>query len=354
MSNATTLPDVKRHQQVQAMDASQHTALPPLPIRPMPHDGSIEYQELTPEAVPDLASSGQASVPEVPKYLDEERAGHNDPGTNSGGNSNGGALGKDQSYTLALSGVSVAQARVRRYGLFVVAEDIGHTRSGGEASQRAVEVIAEQMAPVLASDQALSNAQLAALLRMAVMHARIDVRQRALRTATNLNVAVAVVMVIGRVAHVVNVGACRTFIFRAGDGLLQLTPGRAAEPCPVEEGQAGAVVIEAESARDYPRRDQLSSRVVDNQAVAEMDVLDVIMYPDDLLLLCGPGLWQALPSSQIEGILRAATDSRIVADQLTRAAASHTGKQDFSVIAVHPLEDWMAESGVAASGGHLP
>src|SRR5262249_16295464 len=239
--------------------------------------------------------------------------------------------------------------QLRPYGLFMVAEDVGGTH-GGKASRRAVEVIAEQIAPSLANDRGLGSEQLATLLKLAIIRASLDLRQQCLHGARDLGVAVTGVMILGEGVYVVNVGHCRTYIFRPGVGLRQVTTDHSVVSCLIENG-----LLEPEALYTHPRRDQIYRSVGDSQApTAEVDTFEVSAHPDDLFLPCSPGLWQALRQSQIEAILRAEADPQHAAEALARAGASRVGVGAFNVIVVRPLREWMPAFGMPAGQVDLP
>lgn len=349
MSNAATLPDVGRRPQGQVTEAMPHAVAPPLPIRPAPGDELVEYQELTNQAPRGQTTGALAVVPVAPDPVVEQRVEPAEQATRPIGTSDGSAVSQRRGHLLALAGSSLAREGLFRYGLFILAEDTGIARTGGKASRRMVEVIAEQMAPWLASDRTLGSMQFAALLKMAVLRARIDLRQLSIRTATGLGAVVAGVMVIGDVAYVVNAGDCRAYVFRPGEGLVQITTNHAATPRLAENE-----LPESESLRVDPRRDQICPCAEDDQVAAGADMFEVYVHPDDLVLLCSPRLWRALRKPQIEAILRTAPDSRSAAELLAREGKARSGEQDLSVLVVRPLEDAMAEFGMAASSGYVP
>src|SRR5262249_50752635 len=152
------------------------------------------------------------------------------------GTSRSGTPRQNRGHVLALTGISLTHERLIPYGLFIAAEAVGSLRSGGEASRHAVEIIAEQVAPLLANDQALESEQRATLLKLALARASLDLRTQCIRTATDLRVAVTGVMVLGGSVHVINVGHCCTYIFRPNVGLRQITSDQSAVSCLADSG----------------------------------------------------------------------------------------------------------------------
>lgn len=326
-----------------------YSRMPPLAANPAARDTAVDYvdheestgdasypprrsaiREVTAPPEPDLVTERTIELGKQDVHPREVRAGR--------------TASPRRGHVLALTGVSLTDERLQPYGLFVVAEDAGISRGDAAASRRTVEVIAEEVAPLLANDQGLGSSQLAALLKMAVMCASIDLRQRYIRTATDVAAAVTGAMVIGDAVHVVNVGDCRTYVLRPSVGLLQVTTDHSVISCLVKTG-----LLQPDALYTHPRRDQVYRSVGGSQAVTEVDTFELRVHPDDLLLLCTPGLWNALPQPQIEAILRAETDPRSAAETLARERLICAGDGDFSAVVVRPLGDWMPEFGIPAA-----
>ena len=352
LSDATTRPDMTRRHKAQVTENVRREVIPPLVIRPAQRNGPVDrvdHQESTSDGGHGHTISGLAAAQVAPSSVAEQRVEPCTQATSTDWTSDGRAEGRSRSHVLALTGVSLADERLQQYGLFIVAEDAGLARTRGGASQRVVEVITEQMAPSLASDGALGSEQFAALLKLSVARASIELRQQSIRSATNLGAVVAGVMVIDDVAHFVNVGDCHTHMFRPGSGLLHVTADHRAMSCRVEKG-----LPEPESLHMQSQRDGSHPIAGQNQADGDVDAVEINVYPGDLLLLCSSGLWQALRKPQIEAILRVATDARSAADLLAREGTRYAGEQGFSAVVVRPLGNGMAEFGIAASRTHVP
>lgn len=335
--DATTLPDVKRQQRARLTQIEPHMALPPLDVLPMPDVESRDRRVSARKAPHAGATSSPVAAPDLPNPIAEQHLGHRKQREHPEAlGSSDYTLRQKQGHVLAMTGVSPAYERLLPYGLFIVAEDTGITRGSGKASRSMVEVIAEQMVPALAGDLTLGSAEFAALLKMAVIRASIDLRQQCIRTDMSFEAAVTGVMVVGDVAHIVTLGDCRTYMFRPHDGLMEITTDHLAVTYLEENG-----LLE-------PRAFHTGK---DNQAVSAADTVGV--SPDDLLLLCSPGLRHALHVSQIEGIMRATPDPRNAAELLAREGASRARERDISSIVVRPQGDWAPRFGVSASQAAL-
>jgi serine/threonine protein phosphatase PrpC len=344
VSGANTIPNVTQRHQAQMTEAMPREIAPPLPIRSMPGNEPADYQESARRARRTHSTSSLAEATAASNLAPEQRIELGEQIAHTALKSAGCAVDQSRGHVVALTGVSLARERALRYGLFIVAEDAGIAGTNGNASRRVIAGIAEEIIPSLARAPTLGSEQCATLLKLAVIQAMIDLRQQSIRTATHLEAVVAGVLVVGSVAHVVNIGDCRTYVFRPGGGLLPITPDHLAASYMMENE-----LLEAEPFDTHALRDQIYPHREYNQTAGDVDTLEVTAYPGDLLLLGSSGLSEALPEPQIEAILRAAPDSRSAADLLACERTRQTGEHDFNVIVVRPLGDGMAEFGIATS-----
>ncbi|MGO8946967.1 MAG: PP2C family protein-serine/threonine phosphatase [Ktedonobacterales bacterium] len=254
-------------------------------------------------------------------------------------------LGTEQKngHLLALTGVASTSLRLLPYGLFLVAEDVGATSGSGEASRQIVDLIATQVAPSLANDAALESEHHATLFKMAVLRASMALRYQGIRTAADLGAVVAGTMIIGQDVYVINVGHCRTYLFRPGAGLLQIGIDHS-----VIARLVAAGLLPPEALDQHPRRDQIYRSVGGHQAVSDVDTFALHVQRDDQLVLCSPGLWQRLSAMEIEAIARIDTDPRSTAERLARAASRHGG-DTVNVIVVRPQGAWTPGFGIPAT-----
>ncbi len=246
-------------------------------------------------------------------------------------------------HLLALAGVTSTERWLLPYGLFLVAQDIGNTSSSGEASRQIVDIIATQVAPLLANDAALGSEHHATLFKMAVLRASMALRYQGLRTASDLGAVVAGTMIVGHDVYVINVGHCRTYLFRPSAGLLQIGIDHS-----VIARLVATDLLPAEALDQHPRRDQIYRSVGGLQAASEVDTFALRMQRDDQMVLCSPGLWQRLGATEIEAIMRIDADPRNTAERLARAA-SRPGGNTANVIVVRPQGEWTPAFGIPAA-----
>jgi serine/threonine protein phosphatase PrpC len=345
VSPAATVPDITQPIQMPATRAVPEEFVPALPMRPVVDHDSVEQVESIREAPRTRSSSGTAAVLAMPDFPVASEPELKEQPAHPERVSNGWAARQTRRHLLALSGVSLAQERSLPYGLFIVAEERGLAPSAGNVSRRVVEVIAEQIAPALASDPTLGASRIAVLLKLAVLRAGIDARQRSMRAAPDAHGMVTAILVVGDIVHIVNQGECRgVCVFRPREGLMRIAADQAATSRLTETGPRQAKALSAHAAHD-----RITFDVGDGPEASDLTTFEVQLQSDDLLLLGSPALWQALRRPQIEGMLGGATDSRSAAEMLAHTARREVGDQDVSVIVVHPLGDWMPAFGIAAA-----
>jgi serine/threonine protein phosphatase PrpC len=231
-----------------------------------------------------------------------------------------------------------------------MAEDMGVPRSANGASQRAVNTTIEHLTPVLTGTLALGRAQRADLLQLAVLHAMIGLREERIRTDQELDVALTAALVIDNTAQIASIGLCRTYLFRPGSGLTQLTTNRLAAPKLADDTgdkAGGSLDQEKLLAHGLPESggpDRSSSWLPSEVSASEVDT-----QAEDLLLLTSPKLWQSAHQAQVESILHDAPNARNAARSLAREVACQPEGQDCSVVVVRPREGWMPGFGIAVA-----
>ena len=330
-------------------EAIADSLLPLLPLSHAEREVPAEHAQPTRNDPDEHLPSGQPTVPTVPAVSDAVTKRRTEPEQMSFYASEGQdhrPMQKNRGHVLALTGISQTDGRLVPYGLFLVAEDVGTPPGNGTASRRGIEVITEEIVPSLASSSALKSAQLATLLKMAIMRADLDLREQGSRTAAVLETAVTGVMVVGDVVYVVNIGDCRTYLFRPSSGLLQITTAHSVISCLVDSG-----LLQPDAVYQNPQRDHVYRCLGGGHAATVIDVFELQVHPDDLVLLCSPGLWHALRRPQIEAVLHAAPHPRSAAMQLFQEGARCTGDDSFNAcngLVVRPLGEWVPTFGIPA------
>ena len=142
-----------------------------------------------------------------------------------------------------------------------------------------------------------------------------------------------VAMLIGSTAYVANVGDCRTYLYRAKQGLRKVTTDHLWVARWIEDG-----TLTPEDLYIHTKRNQLY-RALFTHPQAEVDLFTVPLQSGDVVLLCSAGLWREVRDPKIEEIIRSApSDLSQVASVLIQTALDGGGKDNVSVIVISILE----------------
>lgn len=187
-------------------------------------------------------------------------------------------------------------------GLYVVCDGMGGHEVGDVASQLTIKTILGNLGGVFSEYEAAAEIEhtLPALytihhwIEEAVEKANAKIRQYVKeelppnsRSGTTLTMA----FVYGRSVIVANVGDSRTYAWRDGE-LIQITKDHSLAAELVDSG-----VLEAENERQHPWS-HIITRAVGSEEQVDIDFFSWYVQPDDKLLLCSDGLWQAFPQQQ--------------------------------------------------------
>ena len=225
-------------------------------------------------------------------------------------------------------------------GLFVIADGMGGHANGGDASRLAVREISNIIVPALLRDDGTSNRDeqdeeefFVNLLRDGVQRANHAIYQRNRNRPDMMGTTITTALVVDTTAYVVNVGDSRTYLYRAEDGLVQVTRDHSTVARLVEEGE-----IEPDEIYTHPQRNQIY-RCLGEDPVIETDTFVVPLEPDDILLLCSDGLWEMVRDPAIEKII--ASSSHLpgqISNILVQAALNGGGADNISVVVVGVVE----------------
>lgn len=233
-----------------------------------------------------------------------------------------------------------AYLRDDELGLYVVADGLGGHAAGEVASEEAVHTIrawVRRERPRVVSlleDPYDSEQQANAehILRGAIQAATYFVHSMAEfdETKAGMGTTTSVLMLIGRVAIIGQVGDSRIYLAR-DEQIAQITDDHTLIAAQIREG-----MITEEEARYAPHRNVIT-RAVGSHEYVEVDTRVVETVPGDRFLLCTDGLHGYLESDD-EALRFLMLPSEQATTQLIELANSRGGKDNITSIVVEVLE----------------
>lgn len=220
--------------------------------------------------------------------------------------------------------------------VFAVADGIGGSAGGAEASQAIVAELAV-LAGTVADPEHVEAAVRAAHDRVVALHAEIPT------AGSTLCAAVAV-----RGEHdgperwlVVNIGDSRCYIVHDTPAEEAGRPIRRTDQVTTDHSlvqeMIDAGVMDAHDAEQHPGR-HVITRAVGSEQAAQPDMWFAPLEIGQRLLLCSDGLVNAVPFEEIDTILHGITETSRACDDLMRLALGHGAQDNVSVIIVDVQE----------------
>jgi PPM family protein phosphatase len=220
-------------------------------------------------------------------------------------------------------------------GVFVVADGMGGHAAGEVASQRAVEVVREQLAAgrqVLEdlgqANNAGARAAAAALVETAIQRACAEVYRLASSDATKRGMGTTFVCLVmaGTKGIVGHVGDSRVYLVRGGQA------HRLTEDHTLIAAQVKAGTLTREQAQLSQFRNVIT-RAVGIQESVQVDTLMVDLLPKDLFVLCSDGLHGYLTDDELAP-LTSHTELEELPTKLVALANDRGGKDNVTVVVV--------------------
>jgi len=222
-------------------------------------------------------------------------------------------------------------------GLFVLCDGMGGHEAGEVASQMAVQAVAAELGNIHLADELPVWPALHHWMRTAVANANCRIWEYAgllpelpgTNEPPQLGTTITLTLVYGNLAAIANVGDSRTYLWHE-DRLTQITRDHSLVTELVDSG-----LLPAKSAATHPYRNVLTRGLGLSEDVT-VDLFESKVVPEDKLLLCSDGVWQAFPDTAELGHQLETTDSPDdLCWQLIEKASRRKGSDDMSVIAVY-------------------
>jgi PPM family protein phosphatase len=214
--------------------------------------------------------------------------------------------------------------------LLIVADGMGGTAGGQEASTMAVETVESFVLDVIKWFLHREGQEQNALvheLRQAFQRADSDVLARAdadpklFGMGTTLTMAFSV----GSELFVAHAGDSRAYLYRKG-ALERITSDHTLVQVLVDAG-----AITPEDAREHPRRHVVTNVLGGPNSGVDVEVHRRCLADGDILLLCTDGLTEYLQDSELAEVLEHATDPQEVAHRLLRVVLARPAQDNVTL-----------------------
>lgn len=233
-------------------------------------------------------------------------------------------------HATSLPGPESLPLRGERMGtIMLVADGVGGSAAGGEASQLATEAITSYVSSTMRcfhATDASEEKEFFAALKAAVLEAHTAVRSRAgqarQRMATTLTLAIAV----WPRMYVIQVGDSRCYFYWDGK-LRQVTRDQTVAQYLVDAG-----AMPPDQAARSPYSNVLASAIGGEEAKPEVALLDITPR-GCVILLCSDGLTKHVSDDEIAAVLRDMTSSEQACTRLLELALAGGGTDNITILA---------------------
>ncbi len=228
----------------------------------------------------------------------------------------------NEDSVLALRGTCNVAEKLQPFELHVVADGMGGHANGRLASHLAIRSMLETVVPGLVACTSVESEGIVDILIDGVHWANQVIYQYGQEQQTDLGTTITSVLLLGETAYIINVGDSRTYIYRPGAGLTQITRDHSLVARLVETG-----AISPDEIYTHPDRNKVYRGLGDKMDVT-VDWFILPVQAGDLILLCSDGLWEMVRDPQIAEILQTCASSPTLASNALLRAALQAGGSD--------------------------
>ena len=233
----------------------------------------------------------------------------------------------NEDTVLVQRSICTAYGRLVPLSLFVVADGMGGHASGQVASHLATHSMMQTVLPTIQNGEELTEEFLIDTLVDSTHWANQAIHQHREEHHIDLGTTITAALLVESTAYIVNVGDSRTYIYRGGEGLRQVTRDHSLVARLVAVG-----AISAEAVYTHPDRNKVYRGLGEKDSV-QVDWFTEPVQAGDYLLLCSDGLWEMVRDHEIEKILkRCLPDVSQASAALVKAALHRGGADNVSVI----------------------
>lgn len=229
---------------------------------------------------------------------------------------------------VVLQGTCTYNGRLVPFGLFVVADGMGGHAYGQEASRLAVQNMMQTVLHNIMPNDELNDEALTDILVDGVEQANLAICARSRELGKEMGTTLTAALVVAERGYIVNVGDSRTYLYREGERLSQITRDHSLVARLVAVG-----AITPDEVYTHPERNKVFRSIGHDEGV-EVDWFTVDLRPRDCLLLCSDGLWEMVRDPEIERLLSCEDEPTLLCNALVDAALANGGADNVSVIVV--------------------
>jgi serine/threonine protein phosphatase PrpC len=232
----------------------------------------------------------------------------------------------NEDSVMVLQNTCSHQGKLIPFSLLIVADGMGGHQHGQEASRLAILNMMHTVLQNILLSSELNDATLIDTLVGGVDWANRAILQRGRELNCTMGTTLTAVLVVGMRAYVVNVGDSRTYLYREGSGLRQVSHDHSVVATLVAFGE-----ITPDEVYTHPDRGQIY-RCVGSDENVDVDDFVVDLCRGDILLLCSDGLWEMVRDPAIARILQQYQDPTRASAALIDAALRGGGVDNVSAI----------------------
>jgi serine/threonine protein phosphatase PrpC len=234
----------------------------------------------------------------------------------------------NEDSVMVLQNICTHHGQLMPFSLLMVADGIGGYECGVEASRMAMHNMMHTVLQNIMLSDELSDELFTDMLVGGVDWANRTIYQRGREWGKAMGTTLTAVLVVRMKAYVVNVGDSRTYLYREGVGLRQITHDHSIVATLVASGK-----IAPDEVYTHPERNKVY-RCVGCDEHVDVDCFVIDLRQSDRLVLCSDGLWEMVRDPTIVRILHHYQDSSEASNALVEAALHGGGVDNVSVIVV--------------------
>lgn len=223
------------------------------------------------------------------------------------------------------------------YALAILADGMGGHQAGDVAAQMTIDIIGQEM-QTLPSSATIEERK--KHLLSAVLSANEQIYQISYEREQYKGMGTTVITALASTSEMIiaHIGDSRAYKLHK-DTLIQLTEDHSLVNELVKTGQ-----ITPEEASHHPRRNVVI-RALGTDPNVEIDLIEVVLEPNDLFVLCSDGLSNLVESDLMAQIIQQSPDLETAAEQLVIQALQAGGDDNITVVLMLQPEAGAKERG---------